>query len=73
MSNNLVCHACNWKEHLDDASYCQSCGNDLNNYCTNPHCIANEPDDKDLRALPSNANFCPYCGSETTYYNHTCR
>ena len=70
MPNNIVCPVCHWNDHLDDATYCQSCGTELNNYCKDSTCIANQEDDKYLNALPPTANYCPYCGGETTYHDY---
>ena len=72
-TNNIVCPVCHWDKHLTDARFCQSCGTELINYCKNPDCVANESDNALANALPFDANYCPYCGSETTFYDHTCR
>lgn len=61
------CIICN-NEHLID-QYCHICGTDVINYCTNAtggfydygQCNNTSP-------LPSNARYCPSCGSESTFY-----
>lgn len=73
MSNNIECPSCHFKEHLDDAVFCQSCGIQLSNYCKNPDCDTHKDEKRYPNVLPANANYCPYCGSETTYYDYLCR
>ena len=65
------CLKCKNEEHLESAEFCMICGDPIVNRCTyaigkniSEHwqCSHEEP-------LPSNARYCPYCGSKTTFYN----
>lgn len=68
----LDCPACHWKEHCDNAKYCQACGHELplTNKCKNPAC---ESHSNSSLVIPNSANFCPYCGSESIFYDYYCR
>ncbi len=55
------CPNCKNEETDFDGDFCQICGKNLINRCGNPDCDNNN-------ALPSNARFCPICGSNSTYY-----
>lgn len=70
MNTNLECPVCHSTEHYEDASFCQACGTELNNYCKNPQCFANREEEKVLNALSSSAKYCPYCGGETTFHDY---
>ena len=65
--SSIVCVRCGQNEHVPDAVYCQNCGIELLNYCTNEHCITHQGDEP---CLPRYASYCPYCGSKTTYYDY---
>lgn len=64
---DLVCVNCGQNEHLEDAVYCQKCGVNLLNYCSNKNC---EIYGQEFPFLPRNALYCPYCGEKTTYYDY---
>lgn len=64
--SNIVCVNCGQIEHVEDAIYCQKCGINLLNYCTNKDC--DTYNDEPL-CLPRDASYCPYCGGKTTYYD----
>lgn len=57
------CPTCKNEETSIDGDYCQICGNNLINRCSYHECTYNEP-------LPSNARYCPICGSESTFYRN---
>ena len=57
-----VCPNCSNEETDIEGDFCQICGENLVNKCSNDDCYYNEP-------LPSNARFCPICGSSSTFYN----
>lgn len=55
------CPICKNEETDLDGGYCQICGTYLINHCTNQNCQNAEP-------LPSNARYCPICGSPSIFY-----
>lgn len=58
--NKLIeCPTCQNEETDLDGPYCQICGEHLVNHCTNDLCMSN---------LPSNARYCPICGSYSSFY-----
>ena len=59
----MECPICNNEETDLEGAYCQICGKRLVNHCSNYDCINSED------ALPSNARYCPICGSNSTFYN----
>lgn len=65
--SDVVCVNCQHDNHLSDAVYCQNCGIELLNYCTNADCQSYT---EEIACLPRNASFCPYCGEKTTYYDY---
>lgn len=67
--NNIVCPKCGFDDHLDDAKFCQSCGIELLNFCTNPECETNHLPSEEYQAIPCDAKYCPYCGSLSTYFD----
>lgn len=67
---NVPCVKCGFSEHLSDAVFCQNCGIQLRNYCPDDRCEVNNVDNIDYAALPSNALYCPYCGTETTFFEY---
>lgn len=69
-NSNLICVNCGFSEHLDDALYCQNCGIDLSNFCSNDDCEINNVTEPEYATLPNNAKYCPYCGSKTTYFEY---
>ena len=57
-----ICPVCQNEETNIEGTYCQICGHTLANYCTNYDCSnGNE--------LPTNARYCPICGSASTFFN----
>ena len=70
LSNNITCVNCGFSDHLDDASYCQNCGIELLNFCTNPDCDANSQPSREYQAIPHDAKYCPYCSSKSTYFDY---
>lgn len=54
------CPICENEETHIEGEYCIICGNPLVNTCSNEECSH--------QILPSNARYCPVCGSETTFY-----
>lgn len=56
------CPECENEETLIEGEYCQICGRSLINHCSNYECTNTNP-------LPSNARYCPICGSNSTFYN----
>lgn len=65
--SNVVCVKCQHNNHLSDATYCQNCGIELLNFCTNDDCPSYSDE---ISYLPKDASFCPYCGEKTTYYEY---
>lgn len=63
---DIKCFKCGVTDHEDNAHYCYNCGIELNNYCTNENCELNNGDNPDPCA--QKASYCPWCGSETTYF-----
>ena len=68
--NNIICPKCGFSDHLDDANYCQNCGIELFNFCTNCDCDTNAQPSPEYQAIPFNAKYCPYCGSKSTYFDY---
>lgn len=56
------CPTCKNEETNIDGSFCQICGEKLINYCSNYNC-------ENDTSLPSNARYCPICGSPSTFCN----
>ena len=56
-----VCQNCGNEETAIYGDYCQVCGICLVNYCTDNNCSYRRT------ALPSNARFCPECGSPSSF------
>lgn len=56
----LECPICKNEETSINGPYCQICGVELINHCSNPEC--HSPD-----YLPTNARHCPICGWESTF------
>jgi len=56
------CPSCNNEETDIDGDYCQICGKCLINICSNQDCSFNP--------LPTNARYCPICGSRSTFFNN---
>ena len=54
------CPICKNEETSINGSYCQICGVELINHCSNPDC--HNPD-----YLPTNARHCPICGWDSTF------
>lgn len=67
--NDFICPNCGFADHLSDANFCQNCGIELLNFCTNPDCETNQMPSADYQAIPSDAKYCPYCGSKSTYFD----
>lgn len=61
-SKAKVCPICGNNDVMG-GNYCQICGTHIRNYCTNDQCLGAE-------GLRGNARFCPYCGSETTFFKN---
>ena len=60
------CIRCGFNDHPEGAVYCQNCGLELNgNYCPNESCDLNNGESV---PCPVDACYCPYCGSETTFF-----
>lgn len=58
----IECPNCHNEETDIEGDFCQICGRNLINRCSEPAC--------DYRAgLPSNARYCPLCGSNSTFFN----
>lgn len=56
------CPNCKNEETDIIGGFCQICGRNLVNYCSYDACSHQEP-------LPTNARYCPICGSNSTFYN----
>ena len=67
---NIVCVNCGLAEHLEDAKFCQNCGLELLNFCTNLDCEYNQMPTDEYQAIPHNAKHCPACGSKSTYFDY---
>ena len=65
--STLPCANCGFSEHLQYSDYCQNCGIDLCNYCTNQQCESSNCEKE--YSLPHDAKYCPYCGNKTTYFD----
>lgn len=57
------CASCHNEETAIDGDFCQICGNYLINKCSNYQCTNND-------ILPSNARYCPICGSFSTFFKN---
>lgn len=63
------CSRCGYPNNASFATYCKKCGEILhNNFCTNASC---DKDGKNETSgstiLPDDCEYCPYCGSESSY------
>ena len=54
------CPKCKNEETEINGNYCQICGTNLVNQCTNFAC--------ESRILPSNARYCPICGEKSIFF-----
>lgn len=61
-SKAKVCPVCG-NDDVMGGDYCQVCGKHIRNYCVNDQCQGAD-------GLQGNARFCPYCGSETTFFKN---
>lgn len=63
------CYRCGYEYNPNNATYCKKCGKILNdNFCTNPDCDADGRNNSGgATLLSSDCEYCPYCGSESTY------
>lgn len=63
------CPICHNEETEIEGDYCQICGTNLINRCSNSlnYDEYNEYGCSNLDSLPPNARYCPYCGSPSTY------
>lgn len=63
------CVRCGYQNNASYASYCKKCGELLhNNFCTNSECdMDGKSQSPGATILPDDCEYCPYCGSETTY------
>lgn len=68
--DEIVCPKCGFSNHISDAKYCQNCGIELLNFCTNPDCDVNQVPSDEYAAIPFDAKYCPYCGSKSTYFDY---
>ena len=57
-----ICPICQNEETNIEGDFCQICGTNLHNYCTNGACTQGY--------LPSNARFCPVCGTASHFYQN---
>lgn len=55
-----ICPTCNNEETNIEGSYCQICGSNLINHCTNHDC-------ENTSVLPANARYCPICGEKSRF------
>jgi len=67
-SKAVKCPKCENEHILAEGEYCHICGTILVNKCDNRDARGNF-DDPCGHLLPSNARFCPLCGSESTFFN----
>lgn len=58
------CPTCKNEETNIEGDYCQICGESLVNLCSNDDCSNYQG------KLPSNARYCPICGSRSTFYQN---
>lgn len=65
----MICYKCGHSEHLEDADFCQNCGMELLNFCTNSECDTFKLP-AEYKAIPRDAKYCPYCGSKSTYFDY---
>ena len=54
-----VCPECQNENTNIEGDYCQICGTHIVNKCTNPNCDV---------TLDGSSRFCPFCGSESTFF-----
>ena len=65
-----ICPKCNNEETDIEGDFCQICGKPLINRCDDRRWNDNSYDEKPCgKQVPSNARYCPYCGSRTTFLN----
>lgn len=62
----IKCPICDNEQLVVDGDYCQICGTYLYNDCTHQ----NDVIDCKSNHLDGDARYCPYCGSETTFYKN---
>lgn len=65
--SNIECVNCAHSTHVIDAKYCQNCGIELFNHCTNETCRSH---DEEIDFIPYGAKFCPYCGSKSSHFDY---
>lgn len=58
----MECPNCHNEETDIEGAFCQICGRTLINHCAYDGC-------SNVNPLPTNARYCPVCGSNSTFYN----
>lgn len=56
------CPNCQNEETDINGNFCHICGENLMNFCSYDNCPNSDP-------LPTNARYCPICGSRSTFFN----
>lgn len=66
---DLLCPKCGQLEHELDSIYCQNCGLELLNYCSNKQCTNNCDYDEHV-PLAQSARYCNICGEKSTHFEY---
>lgn len=68
------CPLCDNEDIIENGKYCHICGLGLKNECQYEYDGLSKTfiqcEEAEKTPIPSNARYCPYCGSKTTFYSN---
>ena len=65
--NSIYCYKCGFPDNYEQAKFCEYCGNELKNKCTDEKCDSNDIVLKSQYEIRPESRFCYRCGKKTTF------